>query len=110
MLNNRIKINVSDFTTLPGARYKKDGDGSAEEFFDKYIKQHLKDKEFILIDFDNTWGYASSFLSELALEISRQCEQDGLDVRKKIKIKSDDEPGLTERFWGYIDESIDINN
>ena len=55
-------------------------------------------------------GYASSFLSELALEISRQCKQDKLDVRKKIEIKSDDEPGLAERFWGYIDESIDINN
>ena len=53
-MSNRTKINVSDFTTLPGARYKKDGDGSAEEFFDKYIKQHLNDKELILIDFDNT--------------------------------------------------------
>lgn len=110
MLSNRIKISVSDFTTLPGARYKSDGDGSAEEFFDSYIKQHLNDKELILIDFDNTWGYASSFLSELALEISQQCKQDGLDVREKIEIKSDDEPGLAERFWGYIDESIDINN
>ncbi len=110
MLGSRIKISVSDFTTLPGARYKKDGDGSAEEFFDKYIKQHLENKESILIDFDNTWGYASSFLSELALEISRQCRRDKLDVREKIEIKSNDEPGLTERFWGYIDESADINN
>ena len=109
-MSNRIKISVSDFTTLPGARYKSDGDGSAEEFFNKYIKRRLKNKESILIDFDNTWGYASSFLSELALEISQQCKQDGLDAREKIKIKSDDEPGLTERFWGYIDESIDINN
>lgn len=105
-----VTIRVSDFTTLPGARYKKDGDGSAEEFFDDYIKQHLNDNKPILIDFDDTWGYASSFLSELAVKISRQCKQDGLDVREKIKIKSDDEPGLTERFWGYIDESIDINN
>ena len=109
-MSNRIKINVSDFTTLPGARYKKDGDGSAEEVFDEYIKRHLKDKESILIDFDNTWGYASSLLSELALEISQQCEQDGLDVREKIEIKSDDEPGLIERFWGYIDESAGISN
>lgn len=109
-MSNMVTIRVSDFTTLPGARYKKDGDGSAEEFFDDYIKQHLNDNKPILIDFDDTWGYASSFLSELAVKISRQCKQDGLDVREKIKIKSDDEPGLTERFWGYIDESIDINN
>jgi len=109
-LSNMITVRVSDFTTLPGARYRDDGDGSAEQFFDERIKRHLKDKEPILIDFDNTWGYASSFLSELALEISQQCEQDKLDVRKKIEIKSDDEPGLAERFWGYIDESIDINN
>jgi len=110
VLSNTVKISISDFTTLPGARYEKDGDGSAEEFFDKYIKRHLEDKESILIDFDNTWGYASSFLSELALEISQQCKQDGLDVREMIEIKSDDEPGLTERFWGYIDESADISN
>ena len=109
-MSNMITVRVSDFTTLPGARYKKDGDGSAEQFFNERIKRHFKDKESILIDFDNTWGYASSFLSELALEISRQCKQDKLDVRKKIEIKSDDEPGLAERFWGYIDESIDINN
>jgi len=109
-LSNMVIIRVSDFTTLPGARYKKDGDGSAEEFFDDYIKQHLNDNKPILIDFDDTWGYASSFLSELAVKISRQCSRNELDVRKKIEIKSDDEPGLAERFWGYIDESIDINN
>jgi hypothetical protein len=109
-LSNRIEISVSTFTTLPGARYKKDGDGSAEEFFDDYIKQHLENKEPILIDFDNTWGYASSFLSELALKISRQCKHNKLDVREKIEIKSNDEPGLVKRFWDYIDESIDINN
>ena len=109
-MSNMVTIRVSNFTTLPGARYKKDGDGSAEEFFDKYIKQHLEDRESILIDFDNTWGYASSFLSELALEISRQCKRGKLNVREKIKIKSNDEPGLAERFWGYIDESANINS
>ena len=41
-MSNVETIRVKDFTTLPGARYKEDGDGSAEEFFEKYVKEKLE--------------------------------------------------------------------
>jgi hypothetical protein len=109
-LSNVETIRVKDFTTLPGARYKEDGDGSAEEFFEKYVKEKLEKDDKILIDFDGTWGYASSFLSELALRIANKYQNNNKDIRASVKIKSEDESGLVERFWGYVDESLDKNN
>lgn len=103
-------IKVSDFTTLPGARYKKDGDGSAEEFFEQYVRPRISKDSIVTIDFDNTWGYASSFLSELALEIAKECRQNKLDIRDTVNIISNDEPGLIERFWSYVDESVTDDN
>ena len=95
-------IKVSSFTTIPGARFVKDGDGSAEEFFNKYVKAPLKEainkNTQIKIDFDDTWGYASSFINELASRIFKLTSKDFEDISKTISLKSDDEPGLIDRF------------
>ena len=95
-------IKVSDFTAIPGARFIKDGDGSAEEFFNVHVKDHLeaaiKENTQIQIDFDDTWGYASSFINELASRIYKLTTMDFEDISKVISLKSDDEPGLIDRF------------
>jgi hypothetical protein len=98
--HNKIKvIRVSDFSSVPGARYRKDGDGSAQEFFEDYVKPAVGDSisEKILIDFDRTWGYASSFISELARQMALAYNK--ADVRENLELKSDDEPTLIKRFW-----------
>lgn len=66
-------------------------------------------KQILVIDFDGTWGYASSFLSELAVRIVGVLKTDEV-IRERLELKSEDEPGLIDRFWGYIDESLAEEN
>ena len=107
-MNTKI-VRVRDFTTLPGARHRGDGDGSADEFFEDYVLPSLnpvmKDKTGqLLIDLDGTLGYASSFVSQLAVRVKNEFESRRA-VKKKIIIKSDDDRSQEERFWDAIKQN-----
>lgn len=63
-----ISIKISDeFTDAPGARYKTDGPKSGEEFLEKLLEpkylQAVASKDKLVVDLDDVWGYASSFIS-----------------------------------------------
>lgn len=101
-----ITAKVSEFTVLPGARHREDGDGSADQFFEEYIQSKLdriiKNKdEKLLIDLDNTLGYASSFVSQLAIRVLEKCGS-ARKVQKNVIIKSDDDIYQEERFWNEV--------
>lgn len=104
----REVVRVADFTVLPGARYRKDGDGSADEFFEDYIKQKLEDiianNDVLEIDLDNTLGYASSFISQLAIRIRELFRDNRRSIKKHIIIKSDDDQNQKQRFWEEIEK------
>lgn len=93
-------VRVRDFTLVPGARHRTDGDGSAEEFYDDYLKAALdetvKNGGRLTIDLDGTIGYASSFVSELAILIKKGYGD--RFVRDNVLIKSDDDPIQKEIF------------
>lgn len=102
-MNNVRIVRVLDFTEIPGARYKTDGDNSAEEFFEKNLKHVaddvlVKSKDKLVIDLDGTAGYPSSFVSELA-KLMSQCYRKVKNSKNRILIKSDEDPGQIERFW-----------
>jgi len=103
MGSHNITVKVKDFTLLPGARTKKDGDGSAEEFFEEYIQTKVTQDDSITIDFDGTWGYASSFMSQLAKYLVSFFGS-YKKARSQIEIISKDEPGLRQRFFDYMME------
>ena len=97
-------IRVIDFAKIPGARYRSDGDNSAEEFFEDVVKP-IADNVLIqnkngqiIIDLDYTVGYASSFISELSRLMSIAYKK-APKIRKRLTIKSDEDPGLIESFW-----------
>lgn len=96
---------VTDFTTLPGARHCNDGDGSADEFFDKFVKTKLEEalstKNTMTIDLDGTMGYASSFVSQLALRALDVCNKPNI-LKKIIHVKSDEDPIQVDRFWSEV--------
>jgi hypothetical protein len=101
-------IRVADFSKLPGARHRTDGDYSADEFYEDYIETPLKEivaskkpKNLLLIDLDGTLGYASSFVSQLAVRTLEACS-DKRKLKKVIKIKSDEDPSQREGFWNEI--------
>lgn len=63
-----IKIVIKEeFSDCPGARYRKDGPNSGEEFYDRLLlprfQKALDKQEKLVIVLDGVWGYPSSFVS-----------------------------------------------
>ena len=77
---NDITINIkTDFSDSPGARYRKDGPHSGEEFFEALLKpkfdEAVRNQVKLIIGLDGVWGYPSSFVSgsfgKLSLEVGK---------------------------------------
>lgn len=104
---NQVVIRVANFSKLPGSRHREDGDYSADEFFEDYVKDPLekiintKSSASLLIDLDGTLGYASSFVSQLAVRVSEICSNKR-KIKKLITIKSDEDPSQKEGFWNEM--------
>lgn len=65
-------INVAEhFTVYPGGRTREEGGGSAEEFLE-LIKHSLSICDKVIIDLDGTRGYGSSFLNEVACNLTEE--------------------------------------
>lgn len=96
-----------EFTDAPGARNVDEGTYSGEAFLTKILKpkfeQALKENFTILIDLDNTEGYATSFLEEAFGGLSRIYGADV--VFNHLDFKSEDEPLLKDEINMYIKEA-----
>jgi len=100
-----VTVNIKDFTTLPGGRFRGSGDGSAEEFYADILQPKLDDPTIdkIIINMDGTWGYSISFISQLGLYL-----RDHLGsfeaMKRKIVLVSSDKPTVVDVFWQLIKE------
>jgi hypothetical protein len=90
----QLKIVIAtDFADDTGARYRKDGPNSGQQFLEDLLRPKFLEAKssggILLVDLDGAWGYASSFLSgsfgALASEFGRDV------VRKYIALKSDED-------------------
>lgn len=99
----RIKI-CDDFTDAPGPRFKSQGDFSGEMFRDDYLipkfEEALKKNEKLLIDFDGTFGYPTSFLEEAFGGLKEKYEKNL--IFDTLEFISNDEIGLIDEVKGYI--------
>ena len=102
---NYIKIS-NDFSITPGARYYSDGEDSGEAFYDKILKyafkQALEDNKLLVIDLDGTEGYATSFLDEAFMRLTKEFGKDV--VTSHIKIISTEEPDWIDEINTYIND------
>jgi hypothetical protein len=102
-----IKISV-DFSDTPGARYYEDGDYSGQEFFEKVLldkfERSLTAHEKLTIDFDDCYGFASSFLSESFGRLSS--EFGAQKVRENISLISHQDPLLPKQVFSIIDKPL----
>jgi predicted GNAT family N-acyltransferase len=98
-----LKIS-SDFSETPGARYYTDGHDSGQEFYDKILqhafKEALEDNTKLTIDLDGTEGYATSFLDEAFMRLTREFGKD--EVLSHINIISTEEPDWVSEIESYI--------
>lgn len=63
-----ICINIkNDFSDSPGARYRKDGPYSGQQFYEEILKNKFEEAKKqgvkLEINLDGVWGYPSSFVS-----------------------------------------------
>lgn len=107
-MENKKIIICSDFTDAPGARYRKDGQKSGEEFYEDLLRPKFleaeKDNVKLLIDFDNVWGYASSFISGSFGRLSTEFGKE--KVSSILDFKSKDDPLLIKKIQEEIDNPI----
>ena len=100
-------IRVSDFTDIPGARYRDDGPFSGEQYREEYLLPAfdlaLSEGARLLVDLDNVQGYATSFLEEAFGGLAR--ERGAQLVIKTLVFKCEDDPELSEEIMFYINRT-----
>ena len=104
-----ITINVAkDFTRYPAGRKKTAGPTSGEEFREKFLVPHIKNRDRIKIELDGTIGYGSSFLEEAFGGLVRA----GLtsqEIQSRIEMRSSDK-SLIEEIITYINDQSQNSN
>lgn len=98
---------ATEFSDAPGARDITDGENSGEEFYNSHLRSRfaeaLQADRKLLIDFDGTWGYASSFISGA---FGRLADEYGKNATLKLlEFKSEDDPLLPEKIRIEINKS-----
>lgn len=86
-----ITVNIAkDFTRYPSGRYKKNGTTSGEAFREKFLEEPLSKGEKVLVEFDGTIGYGSSFLEEAFGGLVRKLKIPQSTVSENLALKSSD--------------------
>ena len=103
-----MQINVvSDFSDTPGARFRKDGLWSGQQFREELLKplflQALQRGEKLTVNLDGVYGYATSFLEEAFGGLAREIEIN--TVLDNIEFISEEEPGLLDEIREYVQQS-----
>lgn len=100
-----MKIRVADFTTTPGARYRKDGKFSGEEFREDKLRPIFDTTTSqIIVDLDGVEGYPTAFLEEVFGGLVRIY---GISqVKSRIFVQATDEPALIDEVKKYMDNAL----
>jgi len=98
-IGDRIII-ATDFATTPGARYRRDGDFSGEQFLEELLLVKFEKAVTGNYILDKVWGYPSSFVSGSFGKLSLA---KGADlVLKHISFKSEENPIRLEKVINEI--------
>lgn len=99
----RIDV-YKDFSDTPGGRYKAEGEFSGELFRDEYLFPKLeeseKNSELLIINFDNCFGFATSFLEEAFGGLVRKYKKKG--VFEQLVLLSEDDETIPDLIKKYI--------
>ncbi|SIT20951.1 protein of unknown function [Chryseobacterium ureilyticum] len=91
---DKIIVKVKDFTEYPDARYIEHDSSSGEEFYYNYVKPNferaINENKQLVVDLDDTAGYASSFLDEAFGNLVYDFSFDIIKLR--LQIISNQEP------------------
>lgn len=94
---------AKEFSVYPGGRTEEDGPHSGKEFREKFLLPIFNTNEPVIIDFDGTRGYGSSFLEEAFGGLVRR----GIPkerIHAQLILKSS-KPSQTEEAKRYIEKA-----
>jgi len=96
-----------EFTETPGERLRSNGKFSGQEFREDFLEPRFKKARLaavdLIVDLDDSQGYASSFLEEAFGGLARKYGAD--KVLAAMRIKSVDEPRLAGDVLRYINDT-----
>ena len=96
-----------DFSETPGGRYIKEGAFSGEAFRKEILRpkydEAIEKDEKLFIDFDNCYGFASSFLEESFGGLVRDTKS--VKIKDILEIKSEDRDDIKDWIYKYIDKA-----
>lgn len=103
-----IKI-ATDFSRTPGARKPEEGPYPGVEFRNQILYPRLleaiKNGNELLVDLDGAAGYGTSFLEESFGGLIRDNKVSYKDLKKVLKLKSDEDPTYIEEINQYIEDA-----
>ena len=100
-----IIVNIAkDFTRYPAGRLKKNGATSGEGFRELFLEPHLSKGEKVLVEFDGTIGYGSSFLDEAFGGLVRKLRIPQSELSENLLLKSSD-PSIEAEVRQYIEDA-----
>ena len=108
LILNMEYIIATQFSRTPSARVESEGKYPGQqlrEIIVPMIKECIEKNETFLIDLDGTAGYGTSFLEEVFGGLVRIEHLSYKDLKKHLKIKSDEEEELIEECWSYIEDA-----
>jgi hypothetical protein len=105
--NSDIVIKIADdFSDAPGARYRTDGPKSGQEFFEEILdtrfEQASQKNVPLWIDFDGTYGYATSFLSECFSRLAKKYGK--TSALRTLRFISEEDPDVIEWVKDVLNE------
>ena len=100
-----ITVNIAkDFTRYPSGRFKKNGVTIGEGFRELFLEPALSKGEKVLVEFDGTIGYGSSFLDEAFGGLVRKLQIPQAVLSENLLLKSSD-PSIEAEVRQYIDDA-----
>jgi hypothetical protein len=97
---------ASEFTDVPGPRYRHEGPNSGQEFRESVLLRFFERAEPVVIDLDDVEGYGSSFLEEAFGGLVREHKINRDTIFKIITFKSEDDPGYIDQIRRYIEDAV----
>jgi hypothetical protein len=101
-----IILVAKDYSPEPAGRFPSDGPNNGERFRKKFLVPRLKKREIpLIVDFDETEGYGSSFLEEAFGGLVRVEGFTASSLRNILRIESKEDPSVIEEIWLYIEQA-----
>lgn len=95
-------VRLADWSDMPGPRYRRLGDHSAEEFRDEVLAPVLKENDLpVMVDLDGCIGIPASFSEEVFGGLVRS-GFNGEDILRRLTIVCRDEPDRAVDANDYI--------